>query len=239
MSPSDLDKSAASIRSMFEGVAPRYDFLNHLLSASLDRRWRRHAELELDPPTAAAESARVLDLCCGTGDQALSLGRRGQNVTAADFCVPMLALAQGKAERSNGRGPSLLAADTLALPFRSARFAAVTMSFGARNLADLDRGLREAAQVLRSGGKVVILEFAVPRLPVLRQVYLVYLRRILPWIGKLISPRGSAYAYLRDSVLEFPQRDDFTARLQAAGFKNTRWRDLSFGTVCLYTGQKA
>ena len=239
MSPSELDKSATSIRTMFEGVAPRYDFLNHLLSASLDRRWRRCAERELGPPTEAAKAARVLDLCCGTGDQAMSLGRRGQNVTAADFCVPMLALAQGKAARLNGSGPSFLAADALALPFRGARFGAVTMSFGARNLADLDRGLQETAHVLRSGGKVVILEFAIPRLPGLRQIYLVYLRRVLPWIGKLLSPRGSAYAYLRDSVLEFPQRDDFTARLEAAGFEDTRWRDLSFGTVCLYTGHKA
>ena len=238
MTPPELDKSATSIRGMFEGVAPRYDLLNRVLSGSLDRRWRRHAERALGD-RAEHEKGRILDLCCGTGDQALSLGGRGERVTAADFCVPMLALAQTKLERLNGNRPTLLAADALALPFAASRFAAITMSFGARNLADLDRGLQEAAKVLRPGGKLVILEFALPRGAGMRQLYLLYLRHVLPFIGRLLSPRGSAYGYLRDSVIEFPQRAAFTSRMETAGFEATSWRDLSAGTVCLYTGVKA
>ena len=237
MAGPELDKSDAAIRTMFAGVAPRYDLLNHLLSGSLDRVWRRRAVREVESATGRCKGP-LLDLCCGTGDQATSLIRLGDRVLAADFCLPMLARARAKFALLNGRRPSAIAADALLLPFAASLFSAVTISFGVRNMADLDRGLESVAAVLEPGGRLIVLEFAIPRVPVLRPIYLFYLRRVLPFIGRLLSPRGSAYAYLRDSVEEFPQRQDFVARLEAAGLEAASWRDLSAGTVCLYSAQK-
>ncbi len=238
MAAPELDKSDAAIRTMFAEIAPRYDFLNHLLSGSLDRLWRRRAVREVESATDDRSQGPLLDLCCGTGDQARALIRSNRRVMAADFCLPMLARARDKFGRLNGRRPSAIAADALLLPFAASRFSAVTISFGVRNMADLDRGLEAVTAVLAPGGRLVVLEFAIPRLPVLRPLYLLYLRRVLPLIGRLLSPRGSAYGYLSDSVLEFPQRQEFVARLEAAGLEEGSWRDLSAGTVCLYTASK-
>lgn len=231
-----VDKRGEAIRDMFAGVAPRYDLLNHLLSGSLDVVWRRRAARAL----GLGPGARVLDLCAGTGDQAIAVGRRGPVVAAADFCLPMLALARPKfarfARRSGGPRPAPLAADALALPFAAGSFAGATVSFGLRNVADLDRGLAELARVLAPGGRLVVLEFALPENRLLRAGYLAYFRRLLPAIGRLLSPRASAYRYLPASVVEFPQRRGFTDRMAAAGFARPGWRDLAGGTVCLYTG---
>lgn len=227
-----LDKSGRAIQDMFAGVAPRYDLLNHLLSGSLDIVWRRKAARALALP----DGAEALDLCCGTGDQSVALRKRGARVAAADFCIPMLALARHKFQRFGSARPGPLAADALALPFPPRRFDGATVSFGLRNVADLDAALRQLAGVLRPGGRLVVLEFAIPRLPGLRQLYLFYFRRLLPWIGRLISARGSAYNYLPESVLEFPQRQGFLDRMAAAGFTGLSWDELSGGTVCLYKG---
>jgi demethylmenaquinone methyltransferase/2-methoxy-6-polyprenyl-1,4-benzoquinol methylase len=234
-SAAGIDKSGAAIRDMFAGVAPRYDLLNHLLSGSLDLVWRRRAAVALGLPAGS----RVLDLCAGTGDQALALRRRGLAVVAADFCVPMLALARRKfSGKEDGSPPAPLAADALALPVPSGRFDGATVAFGLRNVADLDRGLQELGRAVRPGGRLAILEFALPRARSLRALYLFYFRRLLPRIGRLLSPRGSAYSYLPSSVLEFPQRGDFLARMAAAGFADLSSRDLAGGTVCLYLGKR-
>lgn len=227
------DKSGARIREMFAGVAPRYDLLNHLLSGALDIWWRKRsaAALNLQP------DEEVLDLCSGTGDQACEMARRGARVVAADFCFPML-VQTGPKLRKLGARPRLATADALALPFAASRFSAATVSFGLRNVADLDLALTEIARVLRPGGRVAFLEFALPEQRLYRSLYLFYFKHVLPRIGALLSPRGSAYAYLPSSVLEFPQRRDFTAKMERAGLTAARWRDLSFGTVCLYTGTK-
>lgn len=229
---SRLDKSGAAIQEMFAGVAPRYDFLNHLLSGALDISWRKKSAASL----ALGDGARVLDLCCGTGDQALAVRDLGGRVIAGDFCLPMLALAERKYERVAERRPLGLAADALDLPFGDARFDATTVSFGLRNVADLDLALRELRRVLRPGGQIAILEFAVPEAAFLRSSYLFYFERILPLLGKLVSPRGSAYSYLPSSVLDFPQRSGFLERMTEAGFRDTRFRNLTGGTVCLYSG---
>jgi demethylmenaquinone methyltransferase/2-methoxy-6-polyprenyl-1,4-benzoquinol methylase len=231
-STAPLDKSGRAIQDMFAGVAPRYDLLNHLLSASLDLVWRRKAAVALDRKPGAA----VLDLCCGTGDQSVALKKRGARVAAADFCVPMLALARRKFGRLGTPRPAALAADALALPFPRQRFDGATVSFGLRNVADLDVALRELAGVLRPGARLVVLEFAIPELPMLRGLYLFYFRRLLPGIGRLISQRGSAYDYLPSSVLAFPQRQGFLDRMATAGFTDLSWTDLSGGIVCLYRG---
>jgi demethylmenaquinone methyltransferase/2-methoxy-6-polyprenyl-1,4-benzoquinol methylase len=231
-----LDKSGTAIRDMFAGVAPRYDLLNHVLSGSLDFLWRRRAAAALGTATSGAP---VLDLCCGTGDQATALSRRGARVAAADFCVPMLAIAERKFRQAGNPRPRTLAADALALPFPDRAFGGATVSFGLRNVADLDTALRQIAQVLRPGGPLVILEFALPRLRPLRDLYLFYFRRLLPTIGRLLSPRGSAYSYLPESVLEFPQRREFLNRMAAAGFDHLSWEDLAAGAVCLYRGRVA
>jgi demethylmenaquinone methyltransferase/2-methoxy-6-polyprenyl-1,4-benzoquinol methylase len=228
-----LDKSGKAIRDMFAGVAPRYDLLNHLLSASLDVVWRRRATAVLGLPAGSP----VLDLCCGTGDQATALRRRGARVAAADFCVPMLAIARHKFARSAPPRPAALAADALALPFPDRHFAGATVSFGLRNVADLDAALRQLARVLRPGGRLVVLDATIPRLPLLKQLYLFYFLRLLPWIGRLLSPRGSAYSYLTSSVVGFPQRRDFLDRMAAAGFTDLAWQDLSGGTVCIHQGR--
>ncbi len=231
---SRLDKSAPTIRDMFAGVAPRYDLLNRVLSGWLDVVWRRRATRTL----GLGDDARVLDLCCGTGDQAIALERRGARVTAADFCVPMLAIARHKYARLHGPAPAGLAADALALPLPSAHFAGATVSFGLRNVADLDKALAELARVLRPGGKLVVLEFALPRGRAAKALYLFYFTRILPWIGRLLSPRGSAYSYLPNSVVEFPQREAFLERMRSAGLEDARCEELTLGTVCLYSARR-
>jgi demethylmenaquinone methyltransferase/2-methoxy-6-polyprenyl-1,4-benzoquinol methylase len=228
-----LDKSGQTIRDMFAGVAPRYDLLNHVLSASLDYVWRRRAAAALDAPAGSP----VLDLCCGTGDQSTALKRRGARVAAADFCIPMLALARRKFVRLAAPRPGALAADALALPFPSRHFQGATVSFGLRNVADLDEALRQLASVLRPGGKLVVLECSIPKWQPLRGLYLFYFLHLLPWIGRRISPEGSAYTYLPNSVLSFPQRQDFLDRLAAAGFTDRAWEELSGGTVCIYQGR--
>ncbi len=261
-----LDKRGSAIREMFGAVAPRYDLLNHVLSASLDVVWRRRAAAVLlqaieasravrdtgasgatgaigaagasGAAAAAAPTAPVLDLCCGTGDQALALRRRGARVVAADFCLPMLSLAAGKYARLDGNRPRGLAGDALELPFPAGRFAGVTVAFGLRNVADLDRALAEILRVLVPGGAVALLEFTLPRNRVLKALYLFYFRRLLPAVGRLLSPRGSAYSYLPASVLDFPQRRGFVERMDRVGYSETAWEDLSAGTVALYTGRR-
>jgi len=232
--PPPLDKRPEAIRGMFARVAPVYDLLNHLLSASLDHVWRRKAARRV-----AAGATRALDLCCGTGDQAVALHRRGARVAAADFCLPMVALARRKFERRDKPRPAPLVADALVLPFAGGAFNAATVSFGLRNVVDLDAALREIARVVAPGGELVVLEFAVPRFAPLRALYLFYFRHLLPRIGRLISGDGGAYSYLPSSVLAFPQRRGFLDRLEAAGFDDASWDDLSAGIVCLYSARRA
>ncbi|MEO8277498.1 MAG: ubiquinone/menaquinone biosynthesis methyltransferase [Thermoanaerobaculia bacterium] len=229
-------KDSLRIRAMFGRVARRYDLLNHLLSASLDRVWRRKLARSLKLPPGS----RVLDLCCGTGDQALALRGPGVEIVAADFCLPMLALAAPKfaaakpSRQSDGQRLTLLNADALGLPFPDASFDAATVSFGLRNVSDLDRALTELARVLRPGGELGVLEFTAPVQQPLRGLYLFYFKHLLPRVGRLLSSDPTAYTYLPSSVLDFPQREAFNARMAAAGFKGATARSLSGGVLALY-----
>jgi demethylmenaquinone methyltransferase/2-methoxy-6-polyprenyl-1,4-benzoquinol methylase len=224
------------VRGLFTAVAPRYDFLNHLLSLNVDRGWRRTAVARLG--WEAKPNGVYLDLCAGTMDLAAALARQGGfrgRVVGADFVVPMLLRGRGKAP-SERAVP--VAADALALPFPDARFDGALVGFGVRNLGDLDAGLREAARVLRPGGRFVILEFATPRFAPLRAAYLFYFRRILPTIGRLVSKHRDAYTYLPESVLAFPEPEALAQRVAAAGFHDVGFELLTGGICALHHGTR-
>jgi demethylmenaquinone methyltransferase/2-methoxy-6-polyprenyl-1,4-benzoquinol methylase len=219
---------------MFTAIAPRYDFLNHVLSLNIDRRWRRQAVARLD--WEARPGGTYLDLCAGTMDLASELARRAGfrgSVVGADFVIPMLARGRGKASRAVP-----VAADALTLPFPDASFDGAMVGFGLRNLADLDAGLREAARVLKPGARFVVLEFATPRFAPLRAVYLFYFRLVLPAVGRVVSKHTDAYTYLPESVLAFPDPNAFAARLAAAGFRDVRFEVLTGGICSLHHGAR-
>ncbi len=234
--PSDEEK-AAHVRRMFASIAPRYDLLNHLLSLNIDKRWRSRAvdllEWERHP------DGRYLDNCAGTLDLSVELaqrkGFRGQ-VVGSDFTYEMLAL--GEAKRV-GRPIIPVCADALSLPYPDASFDGATVGFGVRNLADLDAGLREMRRVLRPGRRLVILEFTTPGWQPFRGLYFFYFRRVLPLVGRLVSRHGSAYSYLPESVLRFPEPPELSRRMTAAGFEEVRYRRMSGGIVALHWGRAA
>ena len=220
------------IQRMFAGIAPRYDFLNHFLSASIDRHWRRIATAKVRD-LAGVSPSLCLDACCGTGDLAVALDRhRKTEVIAADFCHPMLTRATQKA---SGR-IRVIEADALQLPFADRSFDVVTIAFGLRNLADRAAGLREIHRVLKPGAAAVILEFSKPVLPVFRQAFEFYFRNILPFVGSVVSGDSQAYRYLHDSVQVFPDQDQLVEMMRNAGFVDTGYRNLSGGIAALHWG---
>lgn len=233
--PSDAAKAAA-VRSMFGAIAPRYDLLNHLLSLNIDRRWRRRAVDRLLGGRPA--QGMYLDACAGTFDLALELARRPGfrgRVIASDFAFPMLERGLPKLR---GTAISPACADALRLPFPDGTFDGATVGFGVRNLAGLDAGLRELARVLKPGARLVILEFATPVLQPFRALYLFYFRHLLPRIGRLVSRHESAYTYLPESVLAFPEPAALAERMRAAGFDDVAWRTLTAGIVAVHVGTR-
>jgi len=226
----------AYVRRIFSQIAPRYDLLNHVLSFNIDKRWRRAAIGALDWPRQA--DGTYLDLCAGTLDVSAQLantaGFRGR-VVGADFAEPMLRAGLGKAARSV---VSPVVADALALPLPDDSAAGAIVAFGIRNVANLDRALREVRRVLERGGRFVILEFTTPRSPLVRATYHVYFHHMLPRIGGWVSGHRTAYAYLPRSVANFPIEEELAARLRHAGFADVSWRTLSFGIAAIHTGSK-
>jgi demethylmenaquinone methyltransferase/2-methoxy-6-polyprenyl-1,4-benzoquinol methylase len=222
---------------MFAAVAPRYDFLNHLLSLGRDIAWRRATAKALREVLAQPGSLAA-DVCCGTGDLALVLARYSAGkVIGTDFCRRMLLRAQRKA-RQSPHPLFLVEADTLALPFRDGSLDAVSVAFGFRNLADYSTGLRELLRVLKAGGSVAILEFSRVRLPVFGPLFRFYFQRILPRLGTWISGVAGAYQYLPDSVAQFPDQESLAAALTAAGFVNVRYRNFTGGVAALHLAEK-
>ncbi len=222
------------VRRMFSDIAPRYDFLNHLLSLSIDRGWRRRAVDLLG--WEQRPDAVYLDVCAGTLDLAVELAaRRGFHgtVLAADFAEPML---RHGAHKTRGRPITPAAADAVQLPLRDGTVAAAMVAFGIRNLEDLDAGLRELHRVLASGGRLVILEFSTPSSRIVRAVYDAYFHRVLPIVGRAVSGHCTAYGYLPASVSRFPTGDALAARLRAAGFQDVRWHPLTLGVAALHVG---
>jgi len=229
--------AARAVREMFTSIAPRYDLLNHLLSCNVDRLWWRRAARTF-AHILTTPGARVLDLCCGTGDMAFALRRQAGKsqpaILGADFSHAMLQRAR---EKSAGTALRWVEADALRTPFGDARFDLVTSAFGFRNLADYDSGLREIARVLKPGGECGILDFGEPR-GVIGKVYGVFFRRVLPAVGTLISGVRGHYAYLPASVESFPDAQAMIERMRRAAFREATWTPYTFGIAGLYRGVK-
>ncbi len=233
-------EAARRVREMFNRIAPRYDFLNHLLSVCLDLQWRRRAAARVRPALSRPQG-RALDLCCGTGDLAFALERAGgggTQILGCDFARPMLALGRAKAMRRASR-VRFVEADALRLPFPDASFDLVAAAFGFRNLASYAGGLAEIRRVLRAGGQVALVEFSEPRQGLFAALYRFYFERILPLIGGLVSGSRATYAYLPGSVARFAGAEELGALLAEAGFVRVRWESWTGGIVCLHTGEKA
>ncbi|HUO35961.1 MAG TPA: bifunctional demethylmenaquinone methyltransferase/2-methoxy-6-polyprenyl-1,4-benzoquinol methylase UbiE [Candidatus Acidoferrum sp.] len=244
----DEREASTRVQEMFSRIAPRYDFLNHFLSLSLDHVWRRRTAQRFREILARPE-ARVLDLCCGTGDLALALergrkrfssaaARERRAVTGSDFAQPMLDRAKEKAERGHAR-VEFAAADALRLPFADGQFDLVTAAFGFRNLANYDEGLREFARVLKQGGELGILEFTEPSSGILAGVFRFYFRHVLPRVGGAISGNREAYAYLPASVAKFPSPAGLAELMRGAGFLDVKWVSWNFGSVVLHMAKKS
>lgn len=230
-------EKAAAVRRMFGAIAPRYDLLNHLLSLNVDRRWRRRA---VDRLLAGADpSGAILDACAGTLDLAAEIARRpgfGGRIVACDFSLPMLVHGRDK---TIGEPISPVCADALRLPLADGSMEGGIVGFGVRNLSSIEAGLAELARVLRPGSRLVILEFTTPPRQPLRGLYLLYFRRVLPLIGRLVSRHRHAYAYLPASVLAFPTPSELGAALQSAGFEDVRWELYSGGIVAAHSAVRA
>jgi demethylmenaquinone methyltransferase/2-methoxy-6-polyprenyl-1,4-benzoquinol methylase len=217
---------------MFANISPRYDFLNHVLSANIDTRWRRLVVRKLRPLLKA--DGKVLDVGCGTGDLSLELFEKTTaHVTGVDFCGPMLRLAQKKAPQL-----PFIEGDALRLPFADRSFDGLTVAFAVRNLSSVAAGLAEFQRVLAPGGWLAILEFSHPSVPLLRQLVRFYYWRLLPWIGGLISGSRSAYEYLPDSIAKFPDQQRLAGMMRAAGFDEVKFENLSGGVAALHLGRR-
>ena len=226
---------------MFTSIAPRYDLLNHVLSFNIDRMWWRRTARAFRHITSRS-NARILDLCCGTGDMTFALrrgaGKSVPQVVGADFSHAMLQRAAAKSAAANGTAPKWIEADALSLPFPGAHFDLVTSAFGFRNLADYDAGLREIARVLRPGGECGILDFGEPA-GAMGVLYRIYFQQVLPRVGTLISGVSGPYAYLPASVERFPPPEEMLARMKAAGFSEANWTPFTFGIAGLYRGKNS
>lgn len=237
-------EAVLQVREMFGRIAPRYDFLNHFLSASFDKLWRKRVAMRF-ATILQNPDARVLDLCCGTGDLVFAFGRQARKLRTksaagligADFALPMLALAKKK-NTEREAGVSFLGADALTLPFADSNFDLVSAAFGFRNLANYQNGLKEMRRVLRPGGMLAILEFCEPERGPLAALYRFYFTRILPKVGGAISGSDEAYSYLPGSVQKFPRPAVLQGWMEQAGFKNVEYERWTFGAVALHTAQR-
>jgi demethylmenaquinone methyltransferase / 2-methoxy-6-polyprenyl-1,4-benzoquinol methylase len=232
----DSEEFATEVRGMFDRIAGVYDLMNSAMTAGLHHEWRQRA---VDRANVGPGSD-ALDICCGTGDLALELRRRigpDGRVVGSDFSEPMLELARRKSG-DEGLPVEFGWADALDLPYGDASFDAVTIGFGARNLADLDKGLSEMARVLRPGGRLVILEITRPQREPLASFYSVWFDRLVPMIGSLAGD-ADAYSYLPNSVRTFPEPQRLAAMMDAAGFTEIRWLLLAGGIIAIHSATKS
>jgi demethylmenaquinone methyltransferase/2-methoxy-6-polyprenyl-1,4-benzoquinol methylase len=226
------------IQAMFDGIAPSYDKLNHVMSLNVDKLWRRHALREIVDGTPQ----QILDVACGTGDSTIAIAAAagsGSRVIGADISEGMMALVMEKAAHEGVHDRiRLQVADGENLPYEEGTFHRVTCAFGIRNFEHKEKGLQEFYRVLRPGGKAVILELSVPRNKTVRWFYDLYFMHILPWIGGLISGNRAAYEYLPASVHAFPSPQAFCGMMTEAGFTNVRHKAFTLGLCRMYVGEK-
>lgn len=225
----------ANIGKLFDGIAGAYDRFNHLTSLGIDIWWRKEAVRGMEPVDS------MLDVAIGTGDLAMAAikMKKARRVTGIDLSEEMMDIGQEKAVRAGMEDKvSFIPGSALDMPFEDCRFGAVTCAYGIRNFSDLDKGLGEMYRVLKPGGQLVILEFSYPHNPLIRRCYNLYFAHIMPRIGKLLTGNGAAFSYFYKSVRQFIWGGEMTARLRAAGFRDARFRTLTFGVTTLYTASK-
>jgi demethylmenaquinone methyltransferase / 2-methoxy-6-polyprenyl-1,4-benzoquinol methylase len=231
------NRNGAAIQTMFDRISPRYDLLNRILSFGVDLRWRKRAVTLLGD----LKGKTALDLCCGSGDFVAIIQKRfGTDVSiiGADFARQMLGIAQGRITPDAGSPLLFCQADALSLPLADNSIDAVTIGFGIRNIADKESALREIIRVLRLGGRLAIVEPAMPDNRLMRFIFTFYFKNIMPLVGGIISGDHAAYRYLHDSVSTFPRPNRFVAMMQAAGFVDAKAVPQSFGSAMIYIGEK-
>ena len=224
------------VQEMFSGIAGKYDLLNHVLSGGIDFYWWRR----MASASGAAKGKRMLDVAAGTGDSSIALAKRGAEVVSTDFTHAMLRLGPAKF-RKKGLAPLIWAssdADALSLPFKNETFDGITICYGIRNVENRAIAYSEFLRVLKRGGQLTILEFSTPVIPGFRGLYTWYSLKVLPRIGALISGDKSAYTYLPESIRDFPDQRNLAQELEAAGFKEVHWTNLTGGIVALHVGSK-
>lgn len=225
------------VADMFNNIANRYDFLNHVLSLGIDKGWRNKAINSFKN----IMPQQILDVATGTGDLAITAANKisGCQITGVDIAAQMLEVGNTKIrDKKIDHRISLQVGDSEALQFNDGKFDAVMCAYGVRNFQDLSKGLSEMSRVLRKGGRLAILEFSHPKKFPVKQVYQIYFKHLLPFFGKMVSKHSTAYSYLPESVKMFPEGADFCAILQQCGFKNIKATPLSFGITTLYTAEK-
>jgi demethylmenaquinone methyltransferase/2-methoxy-6-polyprenyl-1,4-benzoquinol methylase len=227
VSRAQLDRKPGEVARMFDAVAPHYDRMNAVMTFGQERRWRRVVAAEL----AVGAGDTVLDLAAGTGASSVAIGVNGSTVVACDFSQGMLAVG-----RDRHRDLPMVAGDALCLPFADDSFEAVTISFGLRNVADIDLALRELARVAKTGARLAVLETSAPLHQPMRAGHHFYVERVMPRLARLASSNSEAYRYLAESVEAWPAPADLADRITAAGWSSVRWRSLLLGVVALHLG---
>lgn len=230
------DSKKQQVAQMFDNVASRYDFLNHLLSLGIDQYWRWYAINQLK----TLQPRHILDVATGTGDLAIAALRLNpEHITGIDISDGMLELGRKKMQQRNISDKiTLLNGDAENLSFDTNNFDAIISAFGVRNFENLEKGLSELCRVLKPQGKIVIVEFAKPKIFPVKQLFAFYFRYILPFVGRFFSKDQRAYTYLPESVQAFPEREEFVAILQKSGFKTANFTPLTFGICAVYTAIK-
>lgn len=234
---SDPRSKTQQVRTMFDNIAPAYDFMNRAMTFGIDRIWRRKAVGML----AGKKPVKILDVATGTGDLAMLLARRieGSEITGIDLSEGMIDIGERKIAEAGLSGRiRLQAGDCLKMPWPDGTFDAVTVAYGVRNFENLLKGYSEMLRVLRPGGTICVIELSTPTSPVIKPFYRFYTRCIIPAVGRMVSKDTRAYAYLPESIAAVPQRKAMTQLMEQAGFTDTAYRALTFGTCCIYTASK-
>ena len=235
MSDHSTQKKKDRVRSMFNDIAHRYDFLNHFLSLGIDIQWRKRVKKYLRP----YKPGSILDVATGTGDLAIELNKLNPDkIVGIDIAAEMLAIGKKKLNEKNISNIELIQGDSENIDFKDNTFDAVTVAFGVRNFEDLNKGLSEMYRVLKTGGHVAILEFSKPKAFPFKQIYNFYFKYVLPGFGKIVSKHNDAYTYLPESVEQFEEDKALLDQIEMAGFKDLNQNRLTFGIATLYTGSR-